>query len=479
MRGWKKRWDAELEGLIPELREDILRTPIPKREHEADSMPRRRGSFWKPRLCIAALAGALACILLVLAILPFLGRLFPSNQPPIEPASNGQMLVTVQINPALTFMTDADGNVTNLISANADADLILSDADFSDQCIGKSLNEATVLFVDRCARLGFLDVREMEGFVKVSALQGEKIEEELAMIRSGVQSYFCENGIYAVVDTEILTEISDYAALNGYHEMPTSVQDLVKGLRKLPAYYTERDLEGLSKEDLQSRYRSAVIGDELKNNLQEILTSNLGKLTGQYTDLLEIVNLNNRIMVHGQNPCLFLKNYWSVLEYCETDTLAPEFAGLMSEMEILLTEYSECYGIEIESFSQLLALSEQALTLPIEKLSNLLDPLSHEDLLENADLLFVALEGIGCDMDQLRSLMKLPESVDAYLEQNARSLQIEAGNRLSQHEEAYLSARDCIARMITMRLQSRSSANTAPFLPTGMPCKKKNNEVMQ
>ena len=92
---------------------------------------------------LAAFIAAVIAVTIILAVIP---------------RGNGRFAFTLEINPAVTFITDGDGKVEKVASSNRDADIILSDGETASAMTGKSLAEAVAVYTDRAAMLGYLDL---------------------------------------------------------------------------------------------------------------------------------------------------------------------------------------------------------------------------------------------------------------------------------------------------------------------------------
>ena len=74
----------------------------------------------------------------------------------IKPVSSFEEFVfTIEINPSITLATDKNGIVTDIMSSNADADVILNGAEAESKMKGKKISEAVVWYTDKAARLGY------------------------------------------------------------------------------------------------------------------------------------------------------------------------------------------------------------------------------------------------------------------------------------------------------------------------------------
>lgn len=76
--------------------------------------------------------------------------------------------VQIEVNPRVEFICDKYFNVVSVRPINEDARVILSDIDY----IGMDVDEASVDFIDLCARAGYIDVDGEDNAVNITVIDG-------------------------------------------------------------------------------------------------------------------------------------------------------------------------------------------------------------------------------------------------------------------------------------------------------------------
>lgn len=102
--------------------------------------------------------------------------------------------VCIEINPRVEFLTNRDKEVTSFKPLNEEAKTLLID----EEIVGLPVTEATVKFVDLCARAGYIDVNGKDNAVKISVLSGLNQALEVKLYRA-VSKYFTNNEIFGAV----------------------------------------------------------------------------------------------------------------------------------------------------------------------------------------------------------------------------------------------------------------------------------------
>ena len=76
--------------------------------------------------------------------------------------------VQLEINPRIEFICDRYFNVVSARPLNDDAEILLADVDY----IGLDVDEASVDFIDLCARAGYIDVNGVDNAVNITVIDG-------------------------------------------------------------------------------------------------------------------------------------------------------------------------------------------------------------------------------------------------------------------------------------------------------------------
>lgn len=419
MRSWKQRWKAELDAKMPDMAEFVKRTPLPQTQTETSCISKRKFSwraFWTDtvwenikryrRHWTAIAATGMAA---VLALCIFLPSLFA-----VTPVNATTSVWSIEINPQAFFSVDENGIVTAVVAGNADADVLLSSAERKESLIGQSVGNASVLFVDYAAQLGFLAL-DGTGAVKVSAC-GEK--EKLQNVGEQMRTYLSEKGVFAAVVEEqaTKTEFAQYLE-NAALTLQGEWYDVLSGGESA---YGARIAQGKNTEEVQALYEEIVPLEQIKEIYKAQLKNNIERIEKNIDDLQRIYDLNETIKDHDENPRekwhLWTKDYWSVKENCSADTYTSSFATVMQEMEAALSAYDKEYGVSIDSSSALM--SEQG-RIGVESVQDLLVWLENftADLLAERIVYFTdLLSSVGIDMTWAKELYEKPLTMTEYLQ---------------------------------------------------------------
>ena len=237
MRSWKRMWKDELKALPP-LSDRVAGSPRPETESEVRVMPDGTLTRKKKALAFALPPAVVAVVLAAVLLCVFL-----------LPASKAaeRFVLMLEINPAVAVVTDADGTVTDVAAANADADVVLAGGT-AEKMTGKPVGEALVIFADRAEALGFVDA-EGESAVRLTACEGSSavIEEaELAL-----EEHFMERGIMSLVVTAEASA-REFAEACGVAAADTldAVADLIAGVSDL---FRARGAEDMDEDALADR----------------------------------------------------------------------------------------------------------------------------------------------------------------------------------------------------------------------------------
>lgn len=420
-KSWKKLWESQLDEVVPALRGDIRDLPVQTAERPVPDG--KTAVKVKKPVIISVLAAFIAAVIAVTIILV------------VIPRGNGRFAFTLEINPAVTFITDGNGKVEKVASSNRDADIILSDNETASAMTGKSLAEAVAVYTDRAAMLGYLDLGR-DTAVRLSSLgNGEKM---LNSAQSSLEDYFAEKGFRALVVSETV-DAQSFSVRCGFDL--TSAESLAESISGKMSLYSERLA---SSEGLKSVYENEILTDSIAEAVGEYLDGNFDRIEKNIRAVSEIYSLYFEIYGHKDNPALLLKGYWDVKKYYG-DSLTGEFAELVKEMDNALAEYERDYGVKIESELQFKDLSETLLTLSVEQLKIMLEDFTSEMLRKNLALINGVLGALGANT-KITEVLTVPESAEQFIEKAAELSRMEYGYRLRKNEEVYNAERESFSR---------------------------------
>ena len=340
MRSWKKRLNKEFDAMAPEMSNEVRNAPIitGREEHKREEksaysgFSSRKAGFWS----LAGVAAVLVVVFVSLAVAGVFGG-----------AENDETYVfALEINPAVSFVTDKDGTVRAANSPNADADAVLSDESTLNAIKGKSLNEAVVAYTDTAARLGYIDLNTAAGAVRLSGSE-EKEQKLLSGAAEGLRGYFKNKGAYVAVVEEIVG-VSGMGEILGV-EGAKQTSDLVGAMQDAAVAYGERLAAGVNADGLKNLYESYIVDSQLYDYLRNALILGSDDFVSNARALAEIGILNLKITFSRDNPSAVLTDYWSVTERFDEAYFSDEFRALTDGMKALLTDYAESFGADITS----------------------------------------------------------------------------------------------------------------------------------
>lgn len=299
MKKWKKRWKRDLATRVPALREDVQNVPIPQTEEKTTVWQRFCGWLVRHKKRVTAcVAGGVAVIIGLCTVLPRL------TKTPDTPVTASESVIMLQINPEVLFSVDKEGKVTAVVARNADADVILSDEARLNSMKGVPVYEATEIFVDYSARLGYLDLEEKPA-VRVLTHEGKTTWHD--KVRGGLETYFKEKGVYGLVVDECVS----YAEFCTATELPVSQksEEIVACVRALQTLYTKRVAENKSETELKELYGEFVAIDEL-GAILDIMEA----LGMDVTELRKLLTLPATLAEYAQKMDAYLLQQFTDLE---------------------------------------------------------------------------------------------------------------------------------------------------------------------
>ncbi len=154
-----------------------------------------KGGFSFGKIMAGTLAFALAVVVAVTALFGLFGR---KNKP-----VGGYFIL--DINPSVEIDYDADGKVTEVIGLNEDGRVLLYGLQSQK---GKTYDDVANVIVNRCLKLGYFTVEDVNNAILVSAtsLKGGKDETRTNEMKVALTNVFSEKKMAGVVITGVVNE---------------------------------------------------------------------------------------------------------------------------------------------------------------------------------------------------------------------------------------------------------------------------------
>ena len=412
MKDWKKRWQNELDAIVPSIREDVKNEPIPAAPftHEKNGTSKKETiAAWLGRLFasprrIVAFASACAVFVLSLGLSLFFG---------LSPKGDGGSLtmgaVYVQINPCAVFSVDEDGNVLHVAAMNADADVILSNDHQTARLQGQPVANAVKTFTDEAARLGYLDLNAT-GAMRVTSSAGEVNTQ---IIKECLEGYFCEKGSYIVVADELVTDIVLAERLG------LTAADMKNGLmaaiESLANPYFIRVTQNQSDERLEELYYEQVDKAGIESSYESLLRKHVGLIRQNIADVQAIVEKEEEIRLHKDNPMWGLLDFWTLHKYFADEELSTELVAESKQMQEMLLAYEKTYGKCIGNIVELQETVRACNAQPLETLTMILENFTSEVFTRHLSYLTDLLKNVGIDVAWLADAYQVPADAQAYV----------------------------------------------------------------
>lgn len=426
MKSWKKQLNKEFDTAAPALKNDVLNAPIITAQTQESDI-QNGNVLVKRKAGIFASCGALAILIIIFAFLAIFG-VFGST-----PVTD-RFVFSLEVNPAVSFVTDKDGNVKSVNALNEDADVILSDESTLDKLKNVPLSEAVVTYTDCAAKLGYLDLSATENAVRLSS-STETDKALLASTSDSLRSYFKTNGIFAVVVEDVIT-VNELSTRLGV-EVKSNLTELTASLENLSVRYGERIETDASAEKIKSYYETYILGAQTLEYVQGELLGNVEKIISNAQMLSQMGLCSYNIMTHKDNPFNPIPaDYWTVKNYNGADYGA-EFAALMDEMGALLTEYENKFGVSIGNITDLTSAVAAYSSLAGIDFEELFSSLTVNDFRTSAAKYVGMLKNIGNDVSGLEALLSVPQTAQEYVAQLQTALQQLHGSRTEQYKGIY------------------------------------------
>lgn len=178
--------------------------------------------------------------------------------------------VQLEVNPRVEFICDKKFKVVSASPLNEDARIVMSDLNL----IGIDVDKAATIFLDECAKTGFIDVNGINNTTNITVLDG--ITQALDVhVAQEVYKYFRENEILSAItetyeDREIFNEKKENKinCSNKYKLIKTIIEkDNTQTLEKLKKLKESELVEMVAEEHKTNSFAPTEKEKTLKQNL--------------------------------------------------------------------------------------------------------------------------------------------------------------------------------------------------------------------
>lgn len=407
MKNWKKRLNEEFEAAVPALSREVLNAPVQSVKEE--EKPRaKKISPLKKRLFFGSgfAAAALAIVFTVLGVTGVFA-------PPAAPKLAGGVY-TLEINPAVVFVTAENGKVLSVKSLNEDADVVLSDEKTRDKLINAPINEAVVAYTDAVVKAGYIDITKRENAVKLSYVEWVD-EDRLNSVTESLQDYFKQKGVYAAIVENFLTkrELCEKVGV----AVTNKTDELFNELEGLSAFFADRSVKNASTEELQNLYKEYIVGKSTLEYVKKELISRISDIAEGTLLLKEIGVCNAKIFTSIYNPGLIINyDYWRI-KSTPNLTYNEEFAALIKEMDGLIDEYEQKFGKKIATSDEYNAVRDAFSAFQDVNIKDFLTSLTVADFRSSLGKYITVLKNIGYDTSALETIINAPQTAEEYFGQ--------------------------------------------------------------
>lgn len=118
-------------------------------------------------------------------------------------------VMTMSVNPEISFVLDANNNVASVKFENADASMIYADINF----VGKDVDTTVQLFIERAAISGHINLKGDEVSVEINGEVNANLDALKNQVKAKVESVFSDLGVTVTVKIENLTKEAQRTAL--------------------------------------------------------------------------------------------------------------------------------------------------------------------------------------------------------------------------------------------------------------------------
>ena len=435
MKSWKKRLNEEFEAAVPALSREVLNAPVQSVKEE--EKPRaKKISPLKKRLFFGSgfAAAALAIVFTVLGVTGVFA-------PPAAPKLAGGVY-TLEINPAVVFVTAENGKVLSVKSLNEDADVVLSDEKTRDKLINAPINEAVVAYTDAVVKAGYIDITKRENAVKLSYVEWVD-EDRLNSVTESLQDYFKQKGVYAAIVEKFLTkrELCEKVGV----AVTNKTDELLDELEGLSAFFADRSVKNASTEELQNLYNEYIVGKSTLEYVKKELISRISDIAEGALLLKEIGVCNFKITSSIYNPGLIINyDYWRI-KSTPNLTYKEEFAALIKEMDGLIDEYEQKFGKKIATSDEYDAVRDAFSAFQDVNIKDFLTSLTVADFRSSLGKYITVLKNIGYDTSALEAIINAPQTAEEYFGQLRVVTRQVLLSREKGFEEVYSAPREQIS----------------------------------
>lgn len=407
MKSWKKRLNEEFEAAVPALSREVLNAPVQSVKEE--EKPRaKKISPLKKRLFFGSgfAAAALAIVFTVLGVIGVFA-------PPAAPKLAGGVY-TLEINPAVVFVTAENGKVLSVKSLNEDADVVLSDEKTRDKLINAPISEAVVAYTDAVVKAGYIDITKRENAVKLSYVEWVD-EDRLNSVTESLQDYFKQKGVYAAIVEKFLTkrELCEKVGV----AVTNKTDELFNELESLSAFFADRSVKNATTEELQNLYNEYIVGKSTLEYVKKELISRISDIAEGALLLKEIGVCNAKIFTSIYNPGLIINyDYWRI-KSTPNLTYNEEFAALIKEMDGLIDEYEQKFGKKIATLDEYNAVRDAFSAFQDVNIKDFLTSLTVADFRSSLGKYITVLKNIGYDTSALETIINAPQTAEEYFGQ--------------------------------------------------------------
>lgn len=407
MKSWKKRLNEEFEAAVPALSREVLNAPVQSVKEE--EKPRaKKISPLKKRLFFGS-GFAAAALAIVFTVLGLTGVFAP----PVAPKLAGGVY-TLEINPAVVFVTAENGKVLSVKSLNEDADVVLSDEKTRDKLINAPINEAVVAYTDAVVKAGYIDITKRENAVKLSYVEWVD-GDRLNSVTESLQDYFKQKGVYAAIVEKFLTkrELCEKVGV----AVTNKTDELLDELEGLSAFFADRSVKNASTEELQNLYNEYIVGKSTLEYVKKELISRISDIAEGALLLQKIGVCNAKIFTSIYNPGFIPHyNYWEI-KNTPNLTYGEEFAALIKEMDGLIDEYEQKFGKKIATFGEYNAVRDAFSAFQDVNIKDFLTSLTVADFRLSLGKYITVLKNIGYDTSALETIINAPQTAEEYFGQ--------------------------------------------------------------
>ena len=420
MKSWKKRLNEEFEAAVPALSREVLNAPVQSVKEE--EKPRaKKISPLKKRLFFGSgfAAAALAIVFTVLGVTGVFA-------PPAAPKLAGGVY-TLEINPAVVFVTAENGKVLSVKSLNEDADVVLSDEKTCDKLINAPINEAVAAYTDAVVKAGYIDITKRENAVKLSYADWVD-EDRLNSVTESLQDYFKQKGVYAAIVEKSLTrrELCEKMGV----AVTNKTDELLGELEGLSAFFADRSVKNATTEELQNLYKEYIVGKSTLEYVKKELISRISDIAEGALLLKEIGVCNVKIISSIYNPGYIIPyDYWRI----------------KSSPNLTYNEYEQKFGKKIATSDEYNAVRDAFSAFQDVNIKDFLTSLTVADFRKSLGEYITVLKNIGYDTSALEAIINAPQTAEEYFGQLRVVTRQVLLSREKSFEEVYSAPREQIS----------------------------------